>query len=201
MLAVENKTCTVQLPSGPTNFRITKVKTYLQEPPNIDTPALHNLDVPESDSYQPAKDITNDDNEDNIDAAELPHQNPARTHCLPTRFQSVANISVFLRSNAFSPYFTESRRQEINGLLEKDAFKIVTISDVPIGMRIFSSHFVNEIKNEGIAIAFEKSRLVVQAYNNHCKKKILIQSLTIQRVSQCLILAQAACIPQYNLYL
>ena len=71
-MAVENKTCTVQLPSGPTNFRITTVKPYLQEPPNIDTPALHDLDALESDLDQPAKDVTNDDNKNNIDAANYP---------------------------------------------------------------------------------------------------------------------------------
>lgn len=75
--------------------------------------------------------------------------------------------------------FIESRRKEINGLLEKSAFEVVTISDVPSGMRIFNSRFVNEIKNEGTATAFEKSTLVVQAYNNHGKEEILTQSPTI----------------------
>ena len=68
-------------------------------------------------------------------------------------------------------------------------------------MRIFNSRFVDEIKNEGTAMAFEKSRLVVQAYNNHGKEEILTQSPTIQRMSQRLILAFAARMPQYDLYL
>ena len=29
LLAIENETCTLQLPSGPTNFKITTVKPYL----------------------------------------------------------------------------------------------------------------------------------------------------------------------------
>ena len=62
--------------------------------------------------------------------------------------------------------FTESQRKEINSLLKKGVFKTVNISDVPEGVRIFNSQFVDKIKNAGIDKAFEKSRLVVQAYNN-----------------------------------
>ena len=72
----------------------------------------------------------------------------------------------------------------INGLLEKSAFKVVAISDILSRMRIFNSRFVEEIKNEGTVTAFEKSRLVVQAYNDHGKEEILTQSPTIQRMIQ-----------------
>lgn len=114
-MAVENETYIVQLPSGSTNVKITTVKPYLQEPSNTDTLALHDLDTPESDLDQPAKDVTNDDNEDNNNVAELPYRNPAHTHHLPTRFQNVADISVFLRSETSQLSFTESRCKEING--------------------------------------------------------------------------------------
>ncbi len=55
-------------------------------------------------------------------------------------------------------------------------------------MRIFNSRFVDEIKKEGTATAFEKSRLVVQAYSNHSKEGNLTQSHTIQRMRQRLIM-------------
>ena len=183
LLAVENETCTLQLPSGPTNFRITTVKPYLQESTITDTPALHDLDALESDFDQPDKEVTGSDNRYNIDVAKLLHRNPARTYRLSTRFQYMADIFVFLKNNASKPPFTNSRRKEINGLLEKGVFEVVTISDVLSRMRIFNSRFVDKIKNEGTAIAFEKSRLVVQAYNNHGKEEILIQSPTIQQMS------------------
>jgi hypothetical protein len=48
---------------------------------------------------------------------------------------------------------------------------------------------------------FEKSRLVVQAYNNKEKKIILTQSLTIQRASQRLIVALALLLANRNIYL
>jgi hypothetical protein len=38
--------------------------------------------------------------------------------------------------------------------------------DVPQGVYIFNSWFVDEIKHPGTNKAFEKSRLVVQAYND-----------------------------------
>ena len=46
-------------------------------------------------------------------------------------------------------------------MLEKGVFETVNISDVPEGVRIFNSWFVDEIKNPGTDKAFEKSRLVV----------------------------------------
>ena len=57
------------------------------------------------------------------------------------------------------------------------------------------------MKNAGTAAAFEKSRLVVQAYNDQSKNMVLTQAPTIQRMSQRLILALAAMIDLCNLYL
>ena len=140
----------------------------------------HDLDAPESDLGHPAKKVTNNDNSNDIDVTKLPHQNPACIHHLPTRFQNIANISVFLKNDDTSQFFfTKSRSKKINSLLKKGAFKVVTISDILSGMRIFNSCFVDEIKNEGIATAFEKSRLAVQTYNDHGKEEILTQSPTI----------------------
>ena len=110
---------------------------------------------------------------DDIDAIKPSHWNPACTHKLPTRFQHMDNISIFLKNNASKPLFTEIQNKKINNGLEKSAFKVMSISDVPSGMRIYNSCFVDEIKNEGIATAFEKLRLVIQAYNDHVKGEIL----------------------------
>jgi len=59
-------------------------------------------------------------------------------------------------------------------------------------VRIFNSRFVDEIKNEGTDKAFEKSRLVVQAFNDTDKDLVLTQAPTIQRVSQIIILSITA---------
>ena len=93
-------------------------------------------------------------------------RNTERTRRLPARFrQNTADISVFIQGGAL-PTFTESRQKEINGLLEKGVFETINIADIPKGVRIFNSWFVDEIKNPGTDKAFEKSRLVVQAYND-----------------------------------
>ena len=118
----------------------------------------------------------------------------------------MADVSTFLQGKDSLPPltptpFVESRQKEMNGLLEKGVFEVVSISEVPKNIRIFNSRFVDEIKNIGTANAFEKSRLVVQAYNDHDKMSILTQSPTIQRMSQRLILALSAINPQLSLYL
>ena len=72
--------------------------------------------------------------------------------------------------------------------------------DIPQGIRLFNSRFVDEVKNTGTSKAFEKSQLIVQAYNDQGKELVLTQSPTIQRVSQRLILCIAA-MGYHKLYL
>ena len=60
---------------------------------------------------------------------------------------------------------------------------------------------MDEIKLVGTPEAYEKSRLVVQAYNDNDKNTVLTQSPTIQRVSQRLILCLAVSIQGLDIYL
>src|SRR5438045_7535975 len=62
--------------------------------------------------------------------------------------------------------FHSSHQKELTGLLEKGIFQIVNLADVPSRSRLFNSQFIDEIKNLGTDTAFEKSRLVMQAYND-----------------------------------
>jgi len=57
--------------------------------------------------------------------------------------------------------FTDLQHKEINGLLKKGVFAVITEKDVPQGVRIFNLYFVNEIKHLGTNKAFEKLRLVI----------------------------------------
>ena len=116
-------------------------------------------------------------------------RNP-RVRRLPARFQNLADVTIFLQDNYLLPSesaplpapgpFTESHQKEINGLMEKGVFWVVPVSQVPRNTRIFNSRFVDEVKNIGTAAAYEKSRLVVQTYNDHEKETILTQAPTIQ---------------------
>ena len=75
----------------------------------------------------------------------------------------MADIFVFLKNNTSKPLFTKSQYKKINSLLEKSTFEVISISDVPSGMRIFKSCFVDEIENEETTMVFEKSKFVIQA--------------------------------------
>jgi hypothetical protein len=48
------------------------------------------------------------------------------------------------------------------------------------GTWIFNSRLVNEVKGKATSAPYEKSQLVIQAYNDKGKELILMQSLTIQ---------------------
>lgn len=114
---------------------------------------------------------------------------PSRVQRPPIRYQNMADIFTFLQekdspSPLISTLFVELRQKEMNDLFEKGVFEVVSISEGPKNIRIFNSRFVEEIKNVRTANAFEKSRLIVQAYNDHDKISILTQSPTIQRMSQ-----------------
>jgi hypothetical protein len=176
LVSLTNETCKVQLPSGPTDFRTTVVKPYFVD--------LEVQNEPEP-NEESANDLANKHGQ--------PRCNAERTRRLPVRFrQQLADISVLLQGDTVQPSYKDSRRKELNGLLEKGVFETVDISTVPLGARIFNSQFVDEIKNPGTDKAFEKLRLVVQAYNDQGKDLVLTQSPTIQRVSQRIILALSA---------
>ncbi|KAI0996514.1 hypothetical protein K3495_g11667 [Podosphaera aphanis] len=161
---------------------------------NIDAPTLstverarsinHQTDEithdPPPHDHQPA--LTDFSNHDSS-TSNVPRQNPSRNRRLPGRY-NIPDIELYI----FEPNFKTSRLVELNGLLEREVFKILSRHNVPTNTRIFGSRFVDQIKNEGTKKAFEKSRLVVQAYNDADKKNILTQAPTIQRVSQRLIL-------------
>lgn len=127
LLTINNETCKVQLLSSPTNFRITTIKPYLQEPSNSEFWVLYDLDVPELELGQLAKEIINDDNGDNINTAELPYRNPARTYHSPTRFKNMADIFVFLilKSDASQLSFTKSRHKNLTAYLKTVLLKLL----------------------------------------------------------------------------
>jgi hypothetical protein len=103
--------------------------------------------------------------------------------------------------NLFISIFFKSRRKEINDLLKKRVFDLIIINVVFTNVRIFNFRFINEIKHTDIANVYEKSRLMIQVYNDHNKTLILTQSFIIQRISQRIIFILTACIFDCHLYL
>lgn len=111
------------------------------------------------------------------------------------------NMGTFVAATA-APTYEASRQKEIDGLLESEVFRLVPRSSLPKGTRLFNSRFVDEVKHPGTEDAYEKSRLVIQAYNDVGKSSVLTQSPTIQRASQRLLICLFACFPeQLTLYL
>jgi hypothetical protein len=130
-----------------------------------------------------------------------------RARRLFLRYQNFADITVFLQedeeiSSTSTFTFADSRRKEINDLLKRQVSEIITISEVLKNVRIFNSRFVDEIKHSDISQAYEKSRLMIQTYNDHEKTLILTQAFIIQRMSQRIILVITASISEnHHLYL
>jgi hypothetical protein len=98
--------------------------------------------------------------------------------------QADIELSIKLRKDGvittLGGLFERSQRQEINGLIARGVFEFVQYDPIKhSGIRIFNSRLVNKIKGKTTNTPFEKSRLVVQAYNNKGKELILTQSLTI----------------------
>jgi hypothetical protein len=62
--------------------------------------------------------------------------------------------------------FAAFRQKEINDLIEKNVFRSINKNDVSSDVRIFNFRFVNKIKHLDIDKAFEKSRLVMQTFND-----------------------------------
>jgi hypothetical protein len=98
--------------------------------------------------------------------------------------------------------FEQSQNKEIEGLIARGVFDFVQYDPIKhTGICIFNSRLVNEIKGKATGTPFEKPRLVIQAYNDEGKGKILTQSPTIQRASQRVIVALAPSLSEMNISL
>lgn len=177
LLSTDNETCTLQLSSGPTKFRSTQIRLFTpNDAENTPDPNLNSTTSPIND----------------VDNITTQFSRPQRTNRqLPERYrtdQSNANLTVFL---SIAPDFTSSRQKELDGLLSRGVFEFVDIKEVPENNRLFNSRLVDNVKFQGTPKAFEKSRLVIQAYNNAEKRTILTQSPTVQRASQRLLISVA----------
>lgn len=108
---------------------------------------------------------------------------------------STNNSNHFLIENLFQLFqFIVSKQKKINELLKKKIFNLINKNNVSSNIRIFNARFVNEIKNENTKKTYEKSRLIIQTYNDFEKNQIFIQSSIIQRINQRLIICIVAMI-------
>ncbi|RAL62926.1 hypothetical protein DID88_004767 [Monilinia fructigena] len=191
LTSMEGETCIIELPRGPTRFRSTSVKPYyeMNEEDNVTSQELREV-IPQEESevlQDPSPEAPQDDDDEfeRTGQETAPSAPQIRVFMQEHVAQYVADLPDPVR-------YKDSRKKEIDGLTEKGVFKVVPISDVPPGTRIFKSRFVDEIKNEGASTEFKKSRLVIQAYNDAEKTTVLTQSPTIQRSCQRILASLAA---------
>jgi hypothetical protein len=195
---MNDEICKIELSSESIDFRSTVIKSFLVES-SVEVESI--VDVQSTDS-------SSDDENQDLASEVLARLIQARRVSL--RYQNFADIIVFLQDDVDSSSsifilistFAESRRKEINDLLKRQIFELIIISKVFKNVRIFNFRFVDEIKHSDIPQAYEKSRLVIQTYNDHEKTLMLTQASIIQRMSQRIILAIAASTSEnHHLYL
>ena len=219
ILGMKKKTCKIAMFYEIIDFRNTVIKLFFRnESKNVANVKKNentdhvNEEIPENENIEKISQ-PQDENEEAFfsNSSPAPKRDRDRPRKLPLRFRDFeTDISIFFQNDqllmqhmqdpAPGP-FVESRKKEINGLFEKGCFEIVSASDVFHGTRIFNSRFVDEIKNIGTIDAYEKSRLVMQAYNDDGKAKMLTQAPTIQRMNQRLILTLTVNMSHLNFFL
>lgn len=97
---------------------------------------------------------------------------PERTGLLQSRVHWSATKKIMEESNCF----TDSRVENVNRIIELNVFRVVPVFE-DSGRRIYGSRFVQRIKIEETLSAFQKSRSIVQAYNDF-NQGILMHSPT-----------------------
>ena len=218
MVGMDGHSCQIQLPHGVSSFRVTSVKPYLteqeEEGEGTDPAELidkEKLPDEDNDEHGAAQDQGNPPTQAAQPVVEIPAYRPnpndniiyglftspqatiqAVEAFLTEKEERDQKASRDLRTKGVittpgSP-FALSRRTEIDGLLARGVFEIIP-KEAAGNVRIFGSRMVDEVKGKETSTPYEKSRLVIQAFNDEGKKTILTQSPTIQRASQRMIVA------------
>ena len=214
-MILKEEQAVVELLSGPTRFRITSVKPYHRK--NQKNEAVRD-EKTGSEIDQNENDETSELFEKQINPKTAPqsvistsassvkrNRERSKKHSMNVNFSSdfcffmnefffvdeIDEVECFF-VDQFEPktssQFVVSRQKEVLELIEKEIFQLTDFSEIPMGIRIFNSRFVDEIKHQSIEKKLKKSRLMMQAYNNFNKMSVLTQSSIIQRVNQRVIL-------------
>ncbi len=202
---MNDEICKIELSSESIDFRSTVIKSYLVES-SVDVESINDDEsenVQSIDENVQSTESSSDDENQNL-ASEISTK-LIRARRLSLRYQNFADITVFLQddeeiSSILTFTFADSRRKEINDLLKRQIFELIINSKVFKNVRIFNFRFVDEIKHFDISQAYEKSRLMIQTYNDYEKTLVLTQASIIQRMSQRIILVIAAS-TNHHLYL
>ena len=225
MLGMKNETCKIEMSYEIIDFKNIVVKFFFKNNESENVADMKNKKISENGNtekifqsqnekktFQDSSEISIKRDRDRLRKLPLRYRNietnififfqneNSQNDLLMQNMQTSTSISISISVSIPTP-FMKSRKKKINDLFEKDCFEIISAFDVFHETRIFNSRFVDEIKNIGTIDAYEKSRLVMQIYNDDDKAEVLTQAPTIQRMNQRLILALAASMSHLSLFL
>jgi hypothetical protein len=220
LIAINGETCTIQMPYGPADFRSTAVKPYYTDESSshdgshdititVET-RTENRENKEGEegtiTVEPTAIESNGDTEQATEPVKKrgrgrPKKNATNTSAtentayITAKEQADYELSLKLRRQGIittsGEPFELSNRKEIDALVARGVFAFEQYDKQKHAGRIFKSRIVREVKGKQTSTPYEKSRLVIQAYNDQGKELILTQSPTIQRASQRLLVAIA----------
>ncbi len=191
---------TVDMVNGPTTFRSTVVKPYYRddstEPPAADAAAEPKAAAEPNAAAEPPRAV-----QPRRRGRPAGSKNKPKTRAqylvqyLTKKEEEDFALAVKLRNdgviNTPGAPFEASDQKEVDDLVGRGVFSFELFDPHKHGAhRIFKSRLVREVKGKTM-VPYEKSRLVVQGYNDVGKHEILTQSPTIQRCSQRLMIALA----------
>jgi hypothetical protein len=201
-LSIQSESAIIELSNESTKFRFISLKSYYQGDDHTNDELSFSSAEPLIESSIESSVESNVESQNNLTIEPIVPTGPVKRERGRSRKYPVSTAYMLNSiTNSAVLQFTASRQQEIADLLEKEIFLSVNRAEVSPDVRIFSFRFVNEIKHPSIEKAFEKSRLVIQAFNDQNKTLVLTQSPIIQRISQRLIICLAASLSQMELYL
>lgn len=92
--------------------------------------------------------------------------------------------------------WAESRQAELNGLRDREMFRVVKASTMRAGERVYGTRYVDTIKQGN-----RKSRLVAQNYNDEGAAELPVRSPTVSRAAQRVCLSMAASLKGNKAYM
>ena len=115
------------------------------------------------------------------------------------RSHTNAPINIFIQDilhpsdpRAHNKESERAKEKEIEGLIRRGTWKVVTKEDVPAGANVLNGRFAVNIKKVGTDTSIHKAPFVVQGHKEKEKRQLVHNSTTVRQSSTSLLIALAA---------